>query len=55
VGARIWHRLGEGKTLAEICDIMIDEYDASREQIERDVMRLVEELGANGLVGAARS
>ena len=26
VGARIWQLLGEGKTLAEICDVMIDEY-----------------------------
>ena len=50
VGARIWQLLGEGKTLAQVCEAMIDEYDVSRDDIERDVMRLVEELIERGLI-----
>jgi hypothetical protein len=50
VGARIWQLLGEGKTLAEICDVMTDEYDVAGDEIERDVLSLVEELTAHGLI-----
>ena len=53
VGARIWQLLSEGKTLAEVCDVMMDEYDASREDIERDVLRLAEELSHRGLMNLA--
>jgi hypothetical protein len=53
VGARIWQLMGEGKTLAEICDLMLDEYEVSREELERDTLRLAEELAAQGLVGSA--
>lgn len=50
VGTRIWELLGEGNSLSEICEVMIDEYDVSRETIERDVMSLAEELAARGLI-----
>lgn len=50
VGARIWQLLGEGKTLAEICAVMMDEYEVSRDEIERDVVSLMEELTAHGLI-----
>ena len=53
VGARIWQLLDEGKTLAEICDVMMAEYAVSREEIERDVLRLADELTVNGLIGQA--
>jgi len=53
VGTRIWELLTEGKSLVEICDIMIDEYDVSRDAIERDVIRLADELAARGLIVAA--
>jgi len=44
VGARIWQLIGEGKTLGEICDTMLDEYDVSREALERDVVELADKL-----------
>jgi len=44
VGARIWQLIGEGKTLGEICDTMLDEYDVTREALERDVIELVDKL-----------
>ena len=53
VGARIWELMGEGKTLAEICEQMLDEYEVSRDDLERDVLRLAQELTDQGLVGLA--
>ena len=50
VGARIWQLLVEGRTLAEVCDAMMTEYEVSREDIERDVARLAEELAERGLI-----
>ncbi len=51
VGARIWQLMSEGKTLSEICDTMLDEYEVSREELERDTVRLTEELVEQGLIG----
>ena len=53
VGARIWELIGEGKTLVEVCDQMLDEYEVSREELERDTLRLAEELVEQGLIAAS--
>ena len=50
VGARMWQLLVEGKTLAAVCDTMVDEYDVSRVDIERDLLVLVENLVKHGLI-----
>ncbi len=50
VGARIWQLMGEGKILSEICEVMLDEYEVSREELERDTMNLVQELVEQGLI-----
>ncbi len=55
VGARIWQLLGEGKTLDDVCEVMLSEYEASREEIERDVLRLAEELGAKKLISSVQA
>jgi hypothetical protein len=44
VGARIWQLIGEGKTLGEICDTMLDEFEVTREALERDVIDLADKL-----------
>lgn len=44
VGARIWQLIGEGKALAEVCDALLDEYDVTREALERDVVELADKL-----------
>ena len=53
VGARIWQLLSEGKTLAEVGNAMVGEYEVSREDIERDVRSLVEALQMQKLVEIA--
>lgn len=50
VGARVWQLMGEGKTLSEICDTMLDEYEVTRDALERDVIELAQELSAQGLI-----
>jgi len=50
VGARIWELLGEGRTLAEVCESMLAEYDVSRDEIERDLSELLDALGEKGLI-----
>jgi len=53
VGARIWQLMSEGKTLAEICEVMLAEYEVSREAIERDVLELADKLCAKQLISSA--
>ncbi|MGE5155684.1 MAG: PqqD family protein [Bdellovibrio bacteriovorus] len=53
VGARIWELLGEGKTLGEVCDRLLEEYEVTREELERDTLRLAQELLDQGLIAIA--
>ena len=53
VGARIWQLLSAGKTLAEVCDAMVADYDVSHDDIQRDVLALVEQLQSQHLIEIA--
>ena len=53
VGARIWQLMAEGKALASVCETLVDEFDVSRETLERDVLHLTKELCDKGLVNIA--
>jgi hypothetical protein len=53
VGTRIWELLGEDKSPAEICEVMLSEYEVSREDLERDVGALIEDLLAKDLISAS--
>ena len=44
VGTRIWQLIALGQTLEQVCEVMLAEYDVTREDIERDVLALVETL-----------
>ena len=50
VGARIWQLLGEGRTLEQVCEVMTAEYEVSRDDAERDLLSLVQELVRQGLI-----
>jgi len=52
VGARIWALLGEGKTLAQVCDVMLEEFEVTRADIERDVLELAGRLQEQQLISA---
>lgn len=53
VGARAWQLLSEGKSLAQVCETMLSEFEVAREELQSDIARLVEELRAKGLVATA--
>ena len=52
VGARIWQLMAEGQMLTQVCDVMLAEYEVTREDIERDVFALVQTLLDRKLVSA---
>ncbi len=54
VGARIWELLGEGRTLGEVCDQMLEEYEVTREELERDTLGLAQELSEQGLIAVVQ-
>jgi hypothetical protein len=51
VGMRLWQLLQEGKSLRQICDTMIEEFDVSRATLEQDVLNLARALLDKKLVG----
>lgn len=50
VAARIWELISEGRSLAQVCAAMEDEYDVERDVLERDIIGLATDLQARGLV-----
>jgi hypothetical protein len=56
VGTRIWNLLQQPRSVREVCDAMLDEYDVDRDRMERDLLALLAEMRGEGLievVGAA--
>lgn len=53
VGGRIWELIAEKGTLQAVLEKMADEYEATPEELQQDILRLVEELRENGLVEVA--
>lgn len=55
VGARVWRLIEDGeRTLAEVCNAILDEYDVEQERLERDILALAAQLAAHRLVAIAR-
>jgi hypothetical protein len=55
VAARIWNLIREPRTVNEIRDILLEEYEVEPERCERDLLALLERLAAEGLIEAKRS
>lgn len=51
-GTLIWSKLTENKSVSEIADALIEEYEISRDQALQDSKNLIEELVSQGLVVA---
>ena len=56
IGARIWKLIAEPRSVGEICDAIVAEYDVAAQVCEHDVIALLGELAARGMVetGMAR-
>jgi PqqD family protein of HPr-rel-A system len=50
VATRIWQLLQEGRTIADVCAAMAEEYDVEHDVVRQDVARLVGELRDRGIV-----
>ncbi len=50
VGARIWSLIQEPRTVNEIRNILLEEYEVEPEQCERDLLALLRRLADEGLV-----
>ncbi|MEJ7810644.1 MAG: PqqD family peptide modification chaperone [Gemmatimonadaceae bacterium] len=50
VGVRIWSLLQEPKSVREVRDVLLEEYDVGAEECERSVVSLLEDLAKHGLV-----
>ena len=50
VGTRIWDLLAEPRSIASLCEQLIGEYQVNADQCLQEVLDLVEELRAEGLV-----
>lgn len=50
VGARFWQLMSEGKTLVDVRDAMLEEYEVTPAQLKNDLLELVNELLAKNLV-----
>jgi len=50
VGARIWTLLQEPRSIGELRDVLIAEYEVEPAQCERDLLALLEKMRSEGLV-----
>lgn len=50
VGTRIWQLLKDELNIGNVLDTLDGEYDVSREQLERDVAKLLGSLEESGLI-----
>ena len=55
VGTRIWSLLQEDGSLRRAFEVVQQEYDVASEKLESDILRLVQELRAKGLVSLSSS
>ena len=53
VGVQIWEALEQPRSVAELCDNLVETFDVSRAQCEGDVLQLVSSLQDEGLIEIA--
>jgi hypothetical protein len=50
VGARVWNLLQQQRTVGELRDALLEEYDVDAGQCERDLLELLEKMRVEGLI-----
>ena len=50
VGARIWNLIQEPRNVSDIRDALLKEYDVDPDRCERDLLALLHDLAAGGLI-----
>jgi hypothetical protein len=49
-GTRLWNLLTTGPSIHDAFEVMLEEYDVSPDELERDMGALIDELVARGLL-----
>ena len=50
VGARVWNLLQQARTVGDLRDTLLDEYDVDATRCETDLLELLEEMRSEGLI-----
>ncbi len=50
VGARVWNLLQQARSVGELRDALLDEYDVEAGRCERDLLELLEKMRVEGLI-----
>lgn len=50
VGARVWTLLQQPRSVGELRDTLLEEYDVEAERCERDLLSLLEKMRGEGLI-----
>jgi hypothetical protein len=50
IGTRVWVLLNEGKSVRQMVDVLLEEYEVERATLEGDVDELLGELAEAGLI-----
>ena len=50
VGAHIWKLIREPKSIGELRDALVDEYDVEAPRCEQDLLELLEKMRGEGLI-----
>ncbi len=50
VGASIWKLIQEPRTVKEIRDSILEEFDVDPDRCENDILEILQELSTNGLI-----
>lgn len=50
MGARIWSLIQEPRSITEVLNTLLNEYEVDASQCEQDVMALVQKMAATGLI-----
>ncbi|MGC2706418.1 MAG: PqqD family peptide modification chaperone [Candidatus Acidiferrales bacterium] len=50
VGARVWELLKQPKSVSELRDVLVDEYEVDHERCARDLLALLQKMREEGLI-----
>ncbi|MCP4397031.1 MAG: lasso peptide biosynthesis B2 protein [bacterium] len=50
IGSHIWQLLDEPRSVSGLCDLLLEEYEVSREQCQQDLLHYLETLAASHLI-----
>ena len=50
VGTRVWNLLRQPKSVGQLRDAVMDEYEVESERCERDLLNLLEQMRSEGLI-----